>query len=151
MKRRTRSQLIAGLLLSLTLGGCGRAETPRQSLERKGGIIEVDRDASGAPVNEIHLNGGQFTDEDLAHLRSFVDLQFLSLDETTITDDGLKQLQALTKLQVLELRGTKITDEGLQHLKGMASLQKLRLQNSNVTEEGIAELGKELPNLDIEH
>ena len=92
----------------------------------------------------------QVTDAGLEHLKGLRELKRLGLSGTHVTDAGLEHLLGLPQLEQLNLAGTKVTDTGLEHLKGLKKLNWLGLINTQVTEEGIKELGKALPNCQID-
>ena len=60
----------------------------------------------------------QFKDEDLAILRAFHDLEFVSLEGAeAVTDRGLEYLHNLSDLRIVYVRSTKVTDDGIRQLK----------------------------------
>jgi hypothetical protein len=65
------------------------------------------------------------------------------------TDDDLALLEPFVELEILHLSGTAITDAGLKYLKGMKKLQWIFLKNTRVTAEGIADLKQALPRAEI--
>ena len=62
------------------------------------------------------------TDQGMKHVASFSQLQFLSIDNTTITDLSIRQILHLKELEYLNISGTKVTADGLASL---AQLPKL--------------------------
>lgn len=80
------------------------------------------------------------TDDDLAHLEAFTNLQRLDLGYSPITDEGLSYLVGLTQLTGLNLSGTKITNDGLEHLTGLTNLKHLALRDTDVSSRGIEHL-----------
>lgn len=78
--------------------------------------------------------------EGLAHLKSLVNLRWLSAGNQAITDEGLANLASLTQMESLDLRGTQVSDEGLVHLKQMKKLKRLTLYETRVTEKGLVHL-----------
>ncbi len=82
-----------------------------------------------------------FTDNTLAHLKSFKSLRELNLNATQITDDGLVHVSKMTGLHVLIFTDTGITDAGLIHLKGLTNLRELRLNTRGpVRDKGLIHL-----------
>jgi hypothetical protein len=69
-----------------------------------------------AQLKEIDLSFYD-SDDEIAHLKSFVNLEILFLDQVKITDQGLKYLVALTNLKKIILLDTQVTDEGVETLK----------------------------------
>lgn len=87
----------------------------------------------------------KITDRGLACLKTFTDLNDLSLDKTEITDDGLAQLTELTKLENLSMEDTRVTDTGLKFLKSLKGLRSVWLRRTAVTPNGVKELEQSLP------
>ena len=111
----------------------------------------------------LNLTNTQVTDEGLAQLREFTDLNCLyigSIDLTQlvgpgaahrnsapqITGKGLESLKDLPNLQVVQLIGTHTTDQDLQSLRVLSKLVFIDLKDTKVTDAGVAELKKALPN-----
>ena len=89
-------------------------------------------------VTKIDLSGKKnIEDKFFANLRGLVDLQILTLTETSITDRGLANLtdegrQPLPALQRLYLGDTKISQGGLQFLSGSHDLTSLSLDGTAI-------------------
>lgn len=142
-------------------------------IEKCGGKVERDGNASDGPVILVdlrdtkvtdagleHLSGlshlqtlalvnTDVTDAGLGHLTELSNLRDLSLANTKVTDAGLDHLNGLHQLQTLELLNTKVTDAGLEHLKGLSRLQRLGLVNLKVTDQGVKKLQEALPKCKI--
>ncbi len=99
----------------------------------------------------LHLWATQVTDAGLEHLTGLTMLKRLNLFETQVTDAGLVHLKGLTNLKGLGLNDTQVTDSGLVHLKGLTNLESLTLGGTQVTDAGVAELKKALPKCNIGH
>jgi hypothetical protein len=109
----------------------------------------------------------KFTNETLAKLKRFPNLEELNLAYTKVTGAGLTHLAGFTKLRVLNLGGIKlgdadlahlakltslerlpsqlvedVTDKGLEHLSALTKLQELYLGYSKITDAGLAHLQK---------
>jgi hypothetical protein len=110
------------------------------------GVAEL-RELPG--LRYIHLSNAYITDGALQHFGTMRQLEGLSLQGNDFTDAGLSHLKKLTKLRSLwvDLGDTCITDAGLAHLHTLKSLQVLAVQKTEVTDGGIAELRAALPNL----
>ena len=115
-------------------------------ITKLGGKITVDDKAPGQPVVGVNLSGAAVSDQTLAILAAFPQLQALDIGRTskqtqaTFTDAGLAQLKSLPNLQRLSLGGTDITDVGLANLKGLKHLQHLNLERTKVTDASLAAL-----------
>ena len=79
-----------------------------QTLQKRGDSIDV----VGRMIVELKLSPTT-TDETLANLQGFQDVQTLSLANTQITDAGLKSLSKFPRLTSLDLSHTSISDAGL--------------------------------------
>lgn len=114
----------------------------------------------------LNLTNTQVTDDGLAQLRDFTDLNCLyiaNIDLTQIvgpgaahrnstsqiTGKGLSELKDLPNLHVVQLIGTLTRDEDLQYLKFLSRLVLLDLKDTKITDAGVAELKKALPNCKI--
>ena len=82
---------------------------------------------AGRPVVAIDLSWTAVSDEELAHLRVFRDLERLNLSVNRITDAGLAHLEGLDRLVRLDLGYSEFTDDGPAHLGGLTRLEKLTL------------------------
>lgn len=102
-------------------------------------------------VKAIELGGESLTDDDLAHLANFPELEGLGLRNAEgLTDAGLQHLGDLD-LQHLIITGLKIADAELRHLAGLKKLQILALNFTDVRGPGLEQLQhlSELRNLTI--
>jgi len=102
-------------------------------------------------LTSLNLNYTKVTDAGLQHLRDLKSLTDLNLEDTKVTDAGLQHLRDLKSLTDLNLEDTEVTDAGLQHLSDLKFLTSLNLKYTKVTEQGFKELGKALPNCEIDH
>ena len=109
----------------------------------------VGDDFLGSVVTVV-LWGHQVADAELAHLKVFRNLRFLSLSGTRVSDGGLEHLKSLTQLQWLSLDRTQVTDVGLKHLAALPRLESLNLKHTGVTEGGVMKLQQVLPNCRIQ-
>ncbi len=94
----------------------------------------------GGKVLGMNAYDAGLTDEQLALVARFRDLEDLDLFTARITDAGLEDLTGLTKLQYLRLEGTAITDAGLEAVGRIESLKSLSLGSTNVTGTGLEHL-----------
>lgn len=99
-------------------------------------------------LEELHIEGGPITDEGMKHIGKFPRLRWLIASGTKITDEGLRDLATL-QLEELSLRETSISDVGVPVLATMKHLHKLDLRGSTVTEAGVSRLRSALPNCEI--
>lgn len=102
-------------------------------------------------LRSLDLSVGK--NEDLVHLKSFENLESLSLDAhfngySCRYDDGaIEALRPLKKLRQLNLQNTLISDAGMRTLAEFTELRELNLADTKVTDRGIRELAK-LTNLE---
>jgi hypothetical protein len=98
-------------------------------------------------LQTLRLINIPISDAGLVHLRSLKQLQALLLLGTgnRITDAGLANIESLTQMTQLYLDGTGITDAGLEHIKRLKNLKIISLIGTQVTPEGFAELYKAFP------
>jgi len=73
----------------------------------------------------------------------------LTLDETPITDDDLAKISGFTNLQYLGLRQTKISDAGLPHLHKLTKLLRLDVRGTHVTAWGVRQLKETIRGLKV--
>jgi hypothetical protein len=118
------------------------------------GTVVSDEDVARLRVfwelETLRLSGRGITDRALSHLRHLKRLKILGLLFTSVTDSGLAHLAGLTTLEVLDLAGTSIGDQGLSNLRRMHRLGWLDVRGTLVTESGIRELSRTLPNLQVQ-
>ena len=121
---------------------------PLRAVYRVGGVVQILQIGSNE-VLEVNLVGTAMTDDGLAPLSRWSELQCLYLGKTQVTDAGLAHLKNLSILQRLALDDTDVTNAGLVHLKGLSNLRWLFLRNAQVTDAGVSELQGALPGLTI--
>jgi internalin A len=87
------------------------------------------------------------TDDEMAIIGSFTNLEFLQLDGSNVTDRGFAHVANLKKLTILDmsLTGTKLTDSSIETLAGFQSLKSLNLDRSRMSPAGIERLKRALP------
>jgi Leucine Rich repeat len=120
------------------LGG----EIQRQS-DRAPGDSSTTTKGKGDPVFLVDLIGNaKVTDNDLACLQAFPELEHLYLSQTKIGDAGLKHIKGLKHLKRLGLIGTRVTDAGLKELEGLQELDDVLLGGTKITDAGLLSLCK---------
>ncbi len=77
------------------------------------------------------------------------DVKTINFVGTGMTDDGLATVALFENLQRLYLGATEVSDEGLRHLTRLRKLEYLSLHGSNVTSSGMNDIQKDLPNCKI--
>jgi len=114
-----------------TLGGTDQAIARIREL---GGSLSRADDRPGSAVIGVGLNYQTIPAGSLEVLKSFPDLERLSLTDVSVDTKGerigdkeLAPISELTNLKELSLRGTRITGTGLSYLTEMIKLEKLDL------------------------
>lgn len=117
-----------GLLLPW---GCSKRLEPREREQASLAALEKGYGLDGKNyrsddrgwVVELSLDGEQFDDDALEHVKNFKMLRSLSLWKSSVTDSGVAKLQELKRLEKLILVWTKISDHSLSTLANMPSLR----------------------------
>jgi internalin A len=94
----------------------------------------------------VDLRGPSVGDDQIASLRNMTRLRLIVLQQTDVTDAGLAHFKGLVSLEQLILSSCEVTDDGLLHLKSLAKLEFLVLERTRVTDAGLRHL-RALPNL----
>ena len=124
-------------------------------LRARGGVArfgdaELAQLALIAPfVVQAELAGTRVTDQGLATLKAFTQLERLHLERTSLTGTTLAELKALSQLNYLNLCSTRVTDESVSALVEISSLRQIYLFGSHVTPRGVASLRSKLPRCEI--
>ncbi len=102
-------------------------------------------------LRNLLLPHAAVTDDEMAIIGSFTDLEFLQLDGSNVTDQGFAHVANLKKLTMLDmsLTGTKLTDSSVETLAGFQSLKSLNLDRSRISPAGIERLKRALPKAHI--
>jgi hypothetical protein len=130
-------------LLALWLTGLAMGTSAAQESEKGGSPNAPPR----TPVLSVRFGcHSNVTDEQLAQLRKYPELEELDILSDKITDDGLDVLKDLGKLKKVRLNSGKITDKGVERLKSLPVIEDLVLFRTPVTPDGLAHL-KSIPSL----
>jgi Leucine-rich repeat (LRR) protein len=98
---------------------------------------------AGLPkLQKVHISNGLIGDGSLAVFAKMPSIQELSLQGNNFSDAGLKHLAGMIQLRSLWVGMSKlpITDAGVRHLAGLTALEQLDLQSSRLTAAGVAAL-----------
>ncbi|MCB9940319.1 MAG: DUF1549 domain-containing protein [Planctomycetaceae bacterium] len=82
----------------------------------------------------------QVTDANTNHIAGLINLETLLLSKSSIGDATLAHLTGLEKLERLYLAETKISDEGLANIAGLLQLTSLSLEQTDISDEGLKHL-----------
>lgn len=100
-------------------------------------------------VSYLSLDRMPMTDEDLAPLSKFPNLNRLRLNGTKLTVATVEKLSKLRNLESLNLYNTEIDDAVFAHLKQFPALKRLYLWQTKVTSEAAAEFAEARPTIDV--
>ena len=85
-------------------------------------------------LRELSLYYAEYITEDgIAHLKGWKDLEVLNLRGTRVTSKVFEHLASLTNLRVLDLGFTQIDDDGFEHLAALTKLEKLMIGGNRLT------------------
>ena len=91
--------------------------------------------ASFVNLEFLDLDDTYVTDQTMTALAGMKNLRRLTMVGTLVTDEGIKYLQDLTQIEVLNLYGVKITDKGVDYLRKLTHLKELNLLGAQITDE----------------
>ncbi|MHC4200659.1 MAG: hypothetical protein ACYSU0_11760, partial [Planctomycetota bacterium] len=127
---------------------CFQAKVTEEGLVHLGRLTSLESVRIHASWYNWHERGGFITDRGLAHLGRLAKLRCLHLKDTRLTDEGLARLANFPNLEELVLEGNvRLSDGCIDHLLRLRNLRKLDLRGTQVTAAGIARL-KGLPRLE---
>ncbi len=165
----TRFAVLLSILGLLLIAGRTSAETPPEqdaavkSLNGIASNIQKNRDGT---VRFVRFSKAVVTDEHVARVAAFKQLDYLAVVTPTVTDAGLQHVAGLTnldtlflsdsgltdatlpalrdlqKLERLYLDRTAVTDAGLENIEGLAALTTLSLDGTSITDAGLAHIAK---------
>ena len=143
MARFTRRLVLATLVVSVShiCNSLQAADSPEQeavkALRRAATNIQFNKDET---VRLVRLSKPSVTDDSLAHLKLFTEIDYLAVVCPQVTDAGLSNISGLANLDTLFISNTQISDEGLAILKDLVKLQRLYLAGTNITDAGLVHL-----------
>jgi len=68
-------------------------------------------------ITEIDFGESDVSDEDLAYLQFFPQLEWICLEDTSISDYGLTKLAEIVSLRHVEVQRTNVTEDGVTRLR----------------------------------
>ena len=99
--------------------------------------IQKNRDGT---VRFIRFSKPLVTDEHVAYVSQFPQLDYLAVISPNVTDAGLSHIAALTHLDTLYLSDTQLSDQGLPAVRGLKNLERLYLDGTKITDHGVRHL-----------
>jgi hypothetical protein len=93
-----------------------------------------------------HLRN-RWTDEGVAQIARFRNLEGLSLASEHLTDRSLQMIAGLSKLKGLILESPHLTDAGLRQLKRLQELKVVQVTGQRISRKAVADLESALPRL----
>ncbi|MEX0312931.1 MAG: chitobiase/beta-hexosaminidase C-terminal domain-containing protein, partial [Allomuricauda sp.] len=103
-----------------------------------------------AQLISLNLSNLPITDNELAHIAQFENLEHLNLNNTDITNEGIELLKSFKQLASLSLSGTSINDEVLEHLKSIPTLNEVYLWNTSITDSMLIAHKESMPEVNFE-
>lgn len=100
----------------------------------------------------LQVYGGDVSpigDADLTCLRSFHDLQVLSIPGSHVSKEGIAHIAAVSGLTILDIRGVPIGDEVIQELVKLKHLEHLYIDDTEISERGTIRLRREMRSCQI--
>jgi hypothetical protein len=107
-------------------------------LETNGVEVKVENDT----VVEVIFDNAMLINKHVPLLKSFPDLEVVSLKNKRVNDTTLGLLGQLPKVHKLDLFQSNVGDKGLVHLKQLPALTSLHLGKTKVTDAGLEQLGQ---------
>jgi uncharacterized membrane protein len=98
----------------------------------------------------LDLSATKVSDKGVAAIGDAKKLRMLRLSETEVTDASIETIAGLVELESLNLYGTAVTTSGVKKLADLPNLKRLYLWQTQVDEKGAEELGKMMPECEIE-
>ncbi|WP_183560999.1 c-type cytochrome domain-containing protein [Mucilaginibacter sp. SP1R1] len=99
------------------------------TLPAKSGLKMADLQGELLPLAKniiwLNLSGNNFTDSDLAILKSFTNLEKLRIEKNPVTDGVSNDLVALKHLEAVNLNETQITDLAVNNLKKNPGIKRI--------------------------
>ena len=132
--------LIALLVSATLLTDPVLADTPPEeeaaikAIRGRASNIQKNRDGT---VRFVRFSKKIVTDEHVAHVSAFQNLDYLAVVTPSVTDTGLAAVKGLTNLDTLYLSKSGVTDAGLSVVTGLSKLERLYLDQTAVTDAGL--------------
>jgi hypothetical protein len=127
----------------LSLATSLSADTPPEQEEAikalRGWTSNLQKNRDGT-VRFIRFSKSGVTDEQLAHVPAFTQLDYLAVVTPSVTDEGLKHVASLTNLDTLFLSDSSLSDAAMPALRGLSKLERLYLDRTKVTDAGLANI-----------
>ena len=90
----------------------------------------------------VDLDSGQVTDETMAGLTGFRDLEVLHISNTSISDQGLAVVSKFPALRVLTLNTNGLSENALKYVVISSALEELEVHNFKITDIGVMRLSQ---------
>lgn len=92
---------------------------------------------AGKKMRILDLSETNIDDDAMETIKSFTELEDLSLWYAFVTDTGVESLSGLTKLKKLSLESLGVSDVAIAHLKPLVNLESLHLGANQITDESL--------------
>jgi hypothetical protein len=101
-------------------------------------------------LGDISLVGTTVDDSWLEHLRDLHNIQYLSLENTSVTDEGIRFLKGWSNLSTLHLDASnRITNTSLEYLQSLPKLMYLGVSKTDITDAAIEQLHQKNASLQV--
>ena len=131
---------LAGVIWLLLLFSTASGETPPEQQEAiksiQGFASNVQKNRDGT-VRFVRFSKPVVTDEHVAYVAAFEQLDYLAVVTPNVTDEGIRHVAGLTNLDTLFLSDSGLTDAGMPALESLSKLERLYLDRTGVTDEGL--------------
>ncbi|MEM1357936.1 MAG: ribonuclease inhibitor, partial [Bacteroidota bacterium] len=107
-------------------------------------------EAAAEQIAYLSLDRLPFTDQDLAPLTKFSNLNRLRLNGTKLTVATVEKLTALRHLESLNLYGTEVDDDVFAHLANMPKLKRVYLWQTKVSAEAATKFAEDHPTIEVD-
>ncbi len=139
----TRLAIPLVLITFLFVPGSLLAETPPEQEEAikklRGFASNIQKNRDGT-VRFVRFSKPLVTDEHVAQIAAFKQLDYLAVVTPNVTDEGLQHIAGLTNLDTLFLSDSGLTDSTLQQMVYLKKLERLYLDRTEVTDAGLAHI-----------
>ena len=99
-------------------------------------------------LTSIQFFNTKISDNGIAKLTRFKNLQVFKFTGMGLGDPGMKELAKIKTLHTIEITDAKVTDEGVLALQSLPNLLRLTIENTAATQQSIDQLRGRLPRIE---
>lgn len=118
-------------------------ETPpaqQEAIDALKGIVSNLQTNRDGTVRFVRFSKSVTTDQHVAQVAAFRQLDYLAVVIPTVGDEGLKSVEELTNLDTLFLSDSGVTNQTLHRLARLQKLERLYLDRTSITDDGLSQL-----------